>query len=312
MPNRYGLSRTIPSEIKRQVRQRCGFGCVKCGAAVYQYEHLDPPFADAQEHSADGIVLLCGACHDLRTREILSKETVSICARSPKCKELGFSFGPFDLGVVEPEITIGTLRCKRVKTLIRVFGEPIFSVDGAEESGAPFRINAFLADEAGQEIFRIEDNEWQTTTENWDVEVKGANITIRQRLGNIALSLRSEPPSGLVIEKLEMMHRGVRILCTEGQKIQVILPNGRSYTSSGTEIDGAQVGVDVTQTGIGIGFGGGSTFIKSAVLIPASVRPPSFPSQPQCASKVRRNEKCPCGSGVKYKRCHGSLRQQQN
>jgi hypothetical protein len=35
--NKYGLKRTIPEKIKREVRQRCGFGCVRCGSLRTNY-----------------------------------------------------------------------------------------------------------------------------------------------------------------------------------------------------------------------------------------------------------------------------------
>ena len=57
--NKHGLSRYIPEAIKREVRQRCGFGCVICGFGFYDYEHFDPDFADAKFHDPNGMTLLC-------------------------------------------------------------------------------------------------------------------------------------------------------------------------------------------------------------------------------------------------------------
>jgi preprotein translocase subunit SecA len=34
---------------------------------------------------------------------------------------------------------------------------------------------------------------------------------------------------------------------------------------------------------------------------------PVDPNNPETWSKVQRNAPCPCGSGRKYKHCHGSL-----
>lgn len=34
-------SRNIPLPIQREVRQRCGFGCVICGMPLYEYEHME-------------------------------------------------------------------------------------------------------------------------------------------------------------------------------------------------------------------------------------------------------------------------------
>ncbi|MHB0562224.1 hypothetical protein ACX3RA_15640, partial [Escherichia coli] len=57
--NKHGLSRRIPETIKRQIRQRCGFGCVICGFGFYDYEHFKPDFVDAKVHDPNGMTLLC-------------------------------------------------------------------------------------------------------------------------------------------------------------------------------------------------------------------------------------------------------------
>lgn len=52
--NQFGLSRDIPEAVKRQVRQRDGFGCIICGSAIIEYEHFEPEFHAAKFHSVDG------------------------------------------------------------------------------------------------------------------------------------------------------------------------------------------------------------------------------------------------------------------
>jgi hypothetical protein len=74
--NRFGLSRDIPRGIKREVRRRSGFGCVICGCAIFEYEHVDPPFSEAKQHDPSGITLLCGQCHSYVTRGVWSKDKV--------------------------------------------------------------------------------------------------------------------------------------------------------------------------------------------------------------------------------------------
>ena len=74
--NKYGLSRYIPSDVRREVRQRSKFGCVICRRGFYQYEHIDPPFDDATEHNPSHICCLCGSCHDSVTRGHISKEAI--------------------------------------------------------------------------------------------------------------------------------------------------------------------------------------------------------------------------------------------
>ncbi len=74
--NKYGLSRRIPAEIRRDVRQRSNFGCIICRRGFYQYEHIDPPYENAKEHNPENICCLCGACHDAVTRGQLSKRMI--------------------------------------------------------------------------------------------------------------------------------------------------------------------------------------------------------------------------------------------
>src|SRR5436190_17564410 len=87
--NAHGLSRDIPEPIKRAVRQRCGFGCIICGSAVVQYHHFSPEYADATEHRAEGITLLCGRCHD-KVRQA-GPEEIERYNAAPFCKREGFA-----------------------------------------------------------------------------------------------------------------------------------------------------------------------------------------------------------------------------
>ena len=69
----------------------------------------------------------------------------------------------------------------------------------------------------------------------------------------------------------------------------------------------------------GVGAGGGeqgaladlnarlaSVDFSAAALAPEPVQPRD-PQDPSTWGKVGRNEACPCGSGKKFKHCHGAL-----
>lgn len=264
--NKYGLSRDIPNPVMREVRQRCGFGCVSCGSAIYQYEHVDPKFAEAEKHDPDSIVLLCGACHDRVTKGLLSKETVKRMSLKPKCKEQGFSFGPFDIGVGAPEIVVGTFRGTNIKTLIQIYDDAILSVRPPSDHGMPFLINAWLCDREGKELLRIEDNTWKTPSNNWDVEIVGSRITIRKKKGDIVLVLRSDPPHRLVVEKIDMEHKGMRIRSQEGDAMEVITSSGSLFHSTGITVKDCEIGIKLNSSGFCIGVGSGSTYISTLTL----------------------------------------------
>jgi hypothetical protein len=261
--NQYGLSRDIPAPTKRQVRQQSGFGCVACGCAIYQYEHVSPPFADAKQHDPKGIALLCGGCHDRKTKGLLSTESVLRAMADPKCLSQGHSFGPFDLGVDHPEILAGTYHAIETRIAVQVFGRPILSVEPPEESGGPFQLSAVLCDDQGQTVMEIERNEWRTPVENWDVEVTGRRIICRRAHRDVTLRLRSEPPRLLVVESLSMFYKGFRIVCREDDHMTAVGPTGQFFQTQEMIVRGCEVGIDLFPTGFILGRGG-SVYIGHA------------------------------------------------
>ncbi len=54
----------------------------------------------------------------------------------------------------------------------------------------------------------------------------------------------------------------------------------------------------------GVGFGGGDQALSQRAAVAA---PPRLAEDPSTWGKVGRNEACPCGSGKKYKHCHGAI-----
>jgi hypothetical protein len=53
--NKHGLGRPIPPEIKGKIRKECGFGCVKCGYWLCEYDHFAPEFKDAMSHDPNHV-----------------------------------------------------------------------------------------------------------------------------------------------------------------------------------------------------------------------------------------------------------------
>ncbi len=85
--NQFGLPREIPGDVRRAIRKRCGFGCVICGAALYEYHHFNPAYVDAVEHNPNNIALLCGSHHDKATKGMLSDVTVREASLHPVCHQ---------------------------------------------------------------------------------------------------------------------------------------------------------------------------------------------------------------------------------
>ena len=140
---------------------------------------------------------------------------------------------------------------------------------------------------------------------NWDVEISGPRITIRQKAREISLILRSEARKAIVIEKLKLEHNGNRI---EGDSDALVFttPSGLTLETREVHVNQCRVGIQIKDGSVQIGVGGGSIFVKSLRI--NTVRHPEaaeIPAILPLTKKVGRNDPCPCGNEKKFKKCHG-------
>jgi len=227
--NQYGLSRHIPAPIAKEIRQRCGFGCVICGSMIYTYHHVDPPFEEARKHDPQSIVLLCGDCHARATKKVLSNDTIRKAANNPKCLEKGFSHFQLDVGVQFPTILLGNSTFVGNPTIIRAFGKSLFMIEPPEQNGGPFRISAVFYNREGKKTCRIIQNEWQGFASNWDITSIGNEITVRQDHGDIVFRMYSDPPTRLIVDRLDMFYRGYKVVVKEDGQTSMYLPDGSMW-----------------------------------------------------------------------------------
>jgi len=224
--NRYGLDRYIPEPIKKEVRQKCGFGCVICGSIIYTYHHFNPPFEDAREHNPKKITLLCGSCHTKATKNLLSNDTIKTATQNPKCMEEGLSHFKLDVGDLFPTVFLGNSTFIGNPTIIRAYGKQLFMIEPPEQTGSPFRISASFYNQRGKETCRIIQNEWQGLASNWDITCTGNQITIRHAPREIVFRMQSYPPNKLVVDRLNMFYKGYRIIIEDDGQTSIYLPDG--------------------------------------------------------------------------------------
>ncbi|EOG7617962.1 hypothetical protein ACLIND_003456 [Vibrio cholerae] len=240
--NKYGLGRYVPSDVRRIVRQRCGFGCVICGLSLYDYEHFAPDFKDAKFHDPDGITLLCMQCNQKRNRKVLSVESVIRANENPKCLSQGFANEAFDFGSDPIEVQFAGVSFIECPTLIEVDGISVLSIKNPSLPNEPYLLSGRFCDDAGEATLKIEDNVWSVGADCWDVECEGATITIRKDLGNIVLELRSEPPHKLVVERLDMEFEGVYFKGNK-EELKVSFDNKNWSTWSGCSMTNCTIGM---------------------------------------------------------------------
>lgn len=247
--NRHGLRRRIPESVAREVRQRCGFGCIICGNAFVDYDHFDPDFANAKEHKASGIILLCRHHHGLKTSRLLSKKTIEKRLSNPLAFARGFSAQELDIGSDWPEIVLGPATVKLGYIVLECEGKEVLRVDRPEVPEGPFRLNATFRDYTGKVTLQIVDNIWQTHSGNWDAIQEGPRITIRRGPRDIVLVLHAVPPDKLVVERLNMMTANYHIQLN-GENISVVTPSGRTDTLGDVTVGAAYSAISIGPDGV--------------------------------------------------------------
>jgi hypothetical protein len=216
MKNKYGLSRKIPDSIKRNIRQRSGFGCVICGFGITEYEHVNPEFKNAREHSPNNITLLCPNHHALKTKKILSVETIREAMANPKALQVGYIESFFDIGRGYPAIQFSGSLIEHCTIPIMVKGEPIIMIEKDEEANR-FVLSGQFYDSTGKKTLIIVRNEWRSYTANWDIITEQNRITIREKQGKIVLLLEAKAPDVLIIKKIDMLINGLVLKGDENQ-----------------------------------------------------------------------------------------------
>ena len=244
MRNQFGLPRRIPEEVKRAVRQRCGYGCVLCGSSIVEYEHVRPEFSKARAHDPNGIVLLCPTCHAKKTRNFLSTRRVLEALESPAAKQQGFAFSDLEDHSSHPYVVLAGLTLKNCRTPIEVRGLPLIRVEDAEAARAPYQLSASFFDQQGRPSLFIRRNEWQVSSESWDVEAVGGKVTVRTGPGQVALHLVFDPGQGVVVERIRMYCAGYLFEGDAGG-LDVISPGGGRMTFTNCLADNCNVGLSL-------------------------------------------------------------------
>jgi len=214
--NRFGLSRNIPGDVKRNVRKRCGFGCVVCGSAIYDYEHVSPEFKDARFHDPNCIALLCPTDHLKKKRGLLSDDDYLRHIKAPAALDKGFSFTDWSAGSFAPEILLGSFTFTGGTSILEVGNKLLLGFTPPEEECSPPGLILRYFDRRGIESFSIFNNEIQCQNEAFDIEAIGATWTVRSELRKIDLVLRFDPPTRITVERFHFRYSHWKLIAELG------------------------------------------------------------------------------------------------
>jgi trigger factor len=206
----------IPSEMKREIRQRCGFGCVLCGMPLYEYEHM-LEWAEVQRHVAEEITLLCRQHHGEKTNGLLPKEVVTAANLNPYNKQTGvskqhllhYAGQTVRLRIADSCFEYNSLPDGAFLAPLVIDGLPLvaFRIEQGE-----LLLHFIAFNEFNKPIIRIVDNELIYDTTQWDIEWVAQTLTIREGRGRVLLELVFSPPSEIVIQKGRLLCNGIELL----------------------------------------------------------------------------------------------------
>src|SRR5262249_3030683 len=162
--------------MKREIRQRCGFGCVLCGLPLYEYEHMEG-WANVQRHVASEITLLCDHHHREKTNGLLPVAAVKEADRNPHNKRAGASHPlPLHYSGTTCTVVIGS-------NLFQRYGGPF--VDGSLFVAIAIDMTPLLMfhfekgqllltfqvfNERGERILWVDQNEFRYCPSSWDIK----------------------------------------------------------------------------------------------------------------------------------------------
>ena len=196
----------IPDGTKREVRQRCGFGCVICGRPIYQYDHMID-YSICREHKAANLTLLCPNHHDEKTHGLLSLEVVQAANENPFNRQSGHS-APFHLHyegqnpvMVLGDVSIEVERVERGVDAIMIDGVPLVGFRFDEDQCF---LQMKLFDKDDREVLTVVDNELTylvDTLDTWDFEFVSRKLTVRSAPREILVRVEFKPPNAVVISR---------------------------------------------------------------------------------------------------------------
>ncbi|WP_223464372.1 cell division protein [Pseudomonas sp. GL-RE-26] len=225
-------SRNIPLPIQREVRQRCGFGCVICGLPLYEYEHMEE-WATVKRHVAEEITLLCDQHHREKTGGMLPKEMVAEANKSPYNFKAGVK-KPYDLhftGKVA-EINVGsnvfTCEDRGYGTAVAAIVVDNLPLVGFVLTDGHLLLNLVVFDEYNNKVLHIKNNQLFYTTIPWDIQLIGTTLTIREAHRKILLEIDFSPPNKITINKGRFLCNGLEILI---RPTNILITNNSAHFS---------------------------------------------------------------------------------
>jgi len=225
------VARDLDSQERADVRFRCGFGCVRCGATIYVY---------VRTPGGDEPILLCPSCLELVRAGKLAGDQLAILAASPVLRQPAFSRDHLPFAARVPSICLAGTARPLVDTPvpIRVDGvAPLMFAPPRRGIGAT-RISLRLGNGRGEPVILIDNNEYMGVR-GWDYVWIGHRMSVTAHTGDAALTLRFDSANSITVELLRTRIGKRRLEVTEHALILDSVPVTTPFAQ------GVLVGLDI-------------------------------------------------------------------
>jgi trigger factor len=225
----------IPEEVKREIRQRCGFGCVICGHPIYEYEHMEE-YAKVKRHVAAEMTLLCPNHHSEKTKGLMPSFIVKEANKKPynlrrkHSNNYGLYYYGDNVDVLISDIGFTADKSDFIPILIN--DTPIILVKCEDEH---YLLNINLYDKYDNLVLKIEDNNLIYSLGFWDIRFEGRTLYIRDDLYKVFIEIEFKTPNIFHIKRGIIYHNGYEIKISASKGISInnnkVLLNGFTIQS---------------------------------------------------------------------------------
>lgn len=209
----------IPQAIKREVRQRCCFGCVHCGNPIIEYHHIIP-WNQVQTHEEDNLTILCSNCHKKVTNGLISCAQVIEWNNNPYNRNkiysptemLGYRiFDRQDINKLQIDIANSQFKIRPINVNLSHYIMIPIMIDGTPLIAFTIingRLSLYLElfDEENNVAVKIVNNEVITRLDFWDITFIGNTLKVNRKNRDIFIEIDFNVPYSIHVKKGYLMY----------------------------------------------------------------------------------------------------------